>query len=118
VRELKTLKLLEGRAPNYLISSKVAVWADQKARYIRERGMNDKYYQDVVLQYLQNYGQATRQELDDLLMTKLPEVLDMQQRANKIKNLLQVLRRTGKLQSTGKRPQIMWRLTGSDKTTA
>ena len=49
-------------------------------------------------------------------MTKLPEVLDMQQRANKIKNLLQVLRRTGKLQSIGKRPQIMWRLTGSDKT--
>lgn len=116
VRELKMLKLLEGRAPNYLISSKVAAWTDQKARYIRERGMNDKYYQDVVLQYLEKYGQATRQELDDLLMTKLPEVLDMQQRANKIKNLLQVLRRTGKLQSAGKRPQIMWRLTGSDKT--
>ncbi len=116
-RELKALKLLEGRAPNYLISSKVAEWTDQKARYIRERGMNDKYYQDVVLQYLQKYGQASRQELDDLLLTKLPEVLDMQQRANKIKNLLQALRRMGKLQSTGKRPQIMWCLTGSDKTT-
>ena len=116
VRELKKLKLLEGCAPNYLISSKVGVWTDQKARCIRKRGMNDKQYQDVVLQYLQKYGQATRQELDDLLLTKLPGVLDMQQQANKIKNLLQVLRRTGKLQSARKRPQIMWRLTGSDKT--
>lgn len=116
-RELKALKLLEGRAPNYLISSKVAEWTDQKAHYIRQRGMNDKYYQDVVLQYLQKYGQASRQELDDLLLTKLPEVLNMQQRANKIKNLLQALRRTGKLESTGKRPQIMWRLSASDKRT-
>ncbi len=113
-RELKALKLLEGRAPKYLISSKVAEWTGQKARYLRERGMNDKYYQDLVIQYLKQYGQATRQELDDLLLTKLPEVLDLQQKANKIKNTLQVLRRLGKLETTGKRPLIMWRLGGSD----
>lgn len=114
VRELKALKLLEGRAPNYLISSKVAEWTDQKARYIRERGMNDKYYQDVVLQYLEKYGQATRQELDDLLLTKLPEVLDAAQKINKIRNLQQAMRRSGLIERTGPKVAPIWKPISSE----
>lgn len=110
VRELKALKLLEGRAPNYLISSKVAEWTGQKARYLRERGMNDKYYQDLVVQYLQKYGQATRLELDDLLLTKLPEVLDATQKINKIRNLQQAMRRSGLIERTGPRGAPIWKL--------
>ena len=113
VRELKALKLLEGRAPNYLISSKVAEWTGQKARYLRERGMNDKYYQDLVVQYLQKYGQATRLELDDLLLTKLPEVLGATQKINKIRNLQQAMRRSGLIERTGPRGAPIWRLLAS-----
>ena len=113
VRELKALKLLEGRAPNYLISSKVAEWTGQKARYLRERGMNDKYYQDLVLQYLQKYGQATRQELDDLLLTKLPEILDATQKINKVRNLQQAMRRSSLIERTGPRGAPIWRLLAS-----
>lgn len=114
VRELKALKLLEGRAPNYLISSKVAEWTGQKARYLRERGMNDKYYQDLVVQYLQKYGQATRLELDDLLLTKLPEVLDATQKINKIRNLQQAMRRSGLIERTGPRGAPIWKLLASN----
>ena len=110
-KELKTLKLIEGRAPKYLISSKVAEWTDQKARYIHERGMNDKYYQDLVLQYLKKYGQASRQELDDLLLTKLPEVLDAAQKVNKIRNLQQAMRRSGLIERTGPRGAPVWKPT-------
>ena len=110
-KELKTLKLIEGRAPKYLISSKVAEWTDQKARYIHERGMNDKYYQDLVLQYLKKYGQASRQELDDLLLTKLPEVLDAAQKINKIRNLQQAMRRSGLIERTGPRGAPVWKPT-------
>lgn len=44
VRSLKSLKLIEGRAPNYHISAKVADWTGQKARYIHNRGLDDDYY--------------------------------------------------------------------------
>ena len=110
-KKMKTLKLIEGRAPNYLISSKVAEWTGQKARYIHERGMNDKYYQDMVLQYLKKYGQASRQELDDLLLTKLPEVLDAVQKINKIRNLQQAMRRSGLIERTGPRGAPVWKPT-------
>ncbi len=114
VIELKALKLIEGRAPKYFISSKVAEWTNQKARYIRQRGMDDKYYQDVVLQYLQKYGQATRQELDDLLLTKLPEVLDKAQKINKIRNLQQAMRRSGLIERSGPKVSPIWRPASSE----
>jgi ATP-dependent DNA helicase RecG len=42
-RRLRNEKLIEGRAPNYYISSKVADWTGQKARYIRNRVLDDDY---------------------------------------------------------------------------
>jgi ATP-dependent DNA helicase RecG len=41
------------------------------------------------LAYLRQYQQATPVQLDDLLMDKLPDILDEKQKKNKIKNLLQ-----------------------------
>lgn len=108
-RGLKTLKLIEGRAPNYFISAKVAEWTSQKADYIRNRGLSDKHYQQLVLEYLQKYGQATRQELDKLILPTLPQVLDASQKAHKTKNLLQAMRRLGLIHREGPRSSAVWR---------
>ena len=110
VRELKSLKLIEGRAPNYFISAKVAEWAGQKANYIRNRGLDGGYYQKLVMEFLQKYGKATRKELDDLILPKLPEVLDMEQKLNKVRNLLQTMRRSGTIERTGPVSVPVWRL--------
>lgn len=110
VRELKELKLIEGRSPNYFISAKVADWVGQKASYIRTRGLDDVYYRQLVAEYLQKYGQATRQELDELIRPKLPDVLDAAQRAHKLKNLLQAMRRQGLIHPEGPRSSAIWRL--------
>lgn len=110
VRELKSLKLIEGRAPNYFISAKVAEWAEQKASYIRNRGLDDGYYQTLVMEFLQKYGKATRRELDDLILPKLPDVLDVEQRLNKVRNLLQAMRRSGAIERTGPVGVPVWRL--------
>ncbi|MEC5212876.1 ATP-dependent DNA helicase RecG [Polaromonas sp. CG_9.5] len=110
VRELKALKLIEGRAPNYFISAKVAEWAGQKASYIRNRGLDDAYYQTLVVGYLQKYGKATRKELDDLILTKLPEVLDADQKQNKVRNLLQAMRRSTLIERTGPVSSPIWLL--------
>lgn len=72
IKELKGLKLIEGRSPNFFVSAKVAEWTSQKAHYIRTRGLDDNYYQQLVLEYLGRYKQASRRDLDDLLRPKLP----------------------------------------------
>lgn len=108
MKALRDLGLLEGRAPKLFISSKVADAVGQKARYIHNRGFDDKYYQKLVLGYLQEYGKATRSELDDLLLTKLPNILTPEQKANKVRNLLQSMRRDGLMQPVGPRASAVW----------
>lgn len=110
VKELKGLKLIEGRSPNFFVSAKVAEWTSQKGNYIRTRGLDDNYYQQLVLEYLGKYKQASRSDLDDLLMPKLPDVLDATQKGNKIKNLLQSLRRQGLIHPEGPRSAAIWKL--------
>lgn len=107
-RSLRSGKLIEGRSPNYFISARVADWTGQKARYIRNRGFDDAYYQRLVLEYLEKYIQASRKDFDDLLSPKLPEVLDAAQKAHKIKNLLQVMRREKLIHPEGPRSSTTW----------
>lgn len=113
VKTLRALGLIEGRAPKVFISAKVAETVGQKAKYIHNRGLDDGYYQQLVLDYLKKYGKATRADLDALLLAKLPDVLQDQQRANKVKNLLQGMRRGQLIELRGARPNLLWYLTGS-----
>jgi ATP-dependent DNA helicase RecG len=110
VRQLKSLKLIEGRAPRHFISAKVADWTGEKARYIHNRGLDDGYYRKLVTDYLDKYGQATRKDIDALLLAKLPDVLDARQKTNKIKNLLQTMRQQGIVHPEGPRSTAIWRL--------
>lgn len=105
---LKKLGLIEGRTPRLFISARLADATGQKARYIRNRGFDDSYYQQLVLEYLTTYGQATRADLDALLLAKLPEVLSPEQKAHKLKNLLQAMRRGGLVHTRGPRAQARW----------
>ena len=107
-RALREGKLIEGRAPNYFISAKVAEWTDQKARYIHNRAFDDEHYRKMIIEYLRQYKQASRQELDELLLPKLSDVLTFKQKRDKIRNLLQALRREGHLQNLGGRQSSLW----------
>lgn len=108
-RALREQGLIEGRAPRHFISAKVADVTGQKARYIHNRGLDDTYYQRLVLDYLSRYGKATRADLDALLLAKLPDVLSPKQKANKIKNLLQTMRQADLVHRQGPRGQGDWR---------
>lgn len=110
VRALRNLKLIEGRVPNLYVSAKVAEWAGQKANYIRNKGLDDDYYQNLVVDYLKKYGQATRRELDELLLPKLPDVLDASQKAHKVRNLIQAMRRNDLIYRDGPKATAEWRL--------
>ena len=109
-RRLRDHGLIEGRAPRYFIAAKVADALGQKAKYIQQRGFDDQYYRDLVLDYLRAYGEATRRDLDALLLRKLPDVLSGTQKANKIRNLMQGMKQAGLMEPHGPRSTAVWRL--------
>lgn len=116
VSEVKVLRdqgLIEGRAPKLFISAKVADAAGQKARYIHNRGLDDQHYQQLVVGYLRKYKQAKRADFDELLMSKLAAVLTPEQKANKVKNLLQAMKRAKIIDCEGPRSAAVWSLSKS-----
>lgn len=117
-RELKSLKLIEGRAPRHFISAKVADWTGEKARYIHNRGLDDGHYRKLVTDYLDKFGQATRKDVDDLLISKMPDVLDAAQKAHKVRNLLQAMRREGVIYRDGPKATAVWRRGSTKPPTA
>lgn len=112
-RRLKTAGLVEGRYPHLLIAGPVANAIGQKARHIRERGFDKKYYLDVVVALVRERGPVDRQEVDATLLKKLPEVLTETQKKAKIHNLLAELARGGKIRNTGSRSKPQWQAVGS-----
>lgn len=49
----------------------------------------------LIIDYITNFGKATRQELTALLENKLPETLSKQQKFDKVTNLLSSLKKKG-----------------------
>jgi len=107
-RVLKSAGLVEGRYPNLLIAAMVAKITGQKARHIRERGFNKQYYIDAIEALIRQHQPIPRQEIDRLLMDKLPEVLSEKQKKMKIHNLMTELVRKEKIENRGSRAKPAW----------
>src|SRR5690606_28956012 len=88
IKELKDKKLIEGRKPNFHISSSVANVTGEKSDYIKQRSFKDEHYKRIVLDFIKEYGSATRQDIDKLILDILPKVLDKKQKSNKIRNMI------------------------------
>ncbi|HEX2867314.1 MAG TPA: RNA-binding domain-containing protein [Ignavibacteriales bacterium] len=104
---LKGKGLIEGRKPNFHFSLGIAEKTDQKAEYIKNKGFSDKYYKDLILEYLKKYKSAKRSDFEKLLLDKLSDVLDNRQKKDKVKNLLQSLKIEGKIYLTGRDWKIL-----------
>lgn len=107
---LRKAGLIEGRKPKYFVSAKVAAATAGKADYIRTRAQNDEFYAKLLTDYLEKFGEASRAEVNKLLLDKLSDVLDAGQKEKKIANLLTKLRRAGRITNTGSRGQPTWKL--------
>lgn len=105
---LRLAGLIEGRKPKYHVSAAVAKVTATKADYIRMRAQDDVFYAKLLTDYLEKFGQATRQEINQLLLPKLSEALDDQQKINKINNLLTKLRRRGIIENQGADKAPKW----------
>lgn len=114
-RLLKSRRLVEGRYPNLVVAGKVAAAVGEKARHIRERGFDSHYYRDLIVELIKEHGPVTREEINRLLLDKLPEVLSQDQKLTKIHNLLTSL--SGKkIRNLGSRGTPQWVLIERDES--
>ena len=109
IKNLKAKKLIEGRKPNLYISATVAKVTNQTSDYIKIRGIDDDFIQKMIVDYLKKFKTAKRVDFENILLDKLPDILDINQKKNKIKNNLQALKKASKIENIGK----VWQMSKS-----
>ena len=107
---LRKNKLIEGRYPNIYVSKDISEIVDDKVSYTKKSGFNDQYYKDLVLKYIKDFGSITKKDLDELLMSKLPDYLDQNQKKRKIKYLVNICLQTkeNKVKNIGTNRYPVW----------
>ena len=90
---LRSFKLVEGRLSSLYLSASAAKSIDESANYIKNKGFDDKYYKDLIVEYLKKFERAKKKDIRDLLWEKMPNALNDTQKENKIRNLLSSMKK-------------------------
>ena len=109
IQRLRKKGLIEGRKPNFHISSQVAGKTGQATDYMKMRGIDDDYCKKIIVDYLREFSEGKRADFEKILLDKLPGILDEQQKKDKVKNALQSLRKSSVIKSIGK----VWQMSKS-----
>ena len=83
----------------------------QKAAYVRNKGLDDDICKQLIIKALESMGEASKQELMEVLEKALPEVLSNEQKSKKVSNLLQAMKKGGIISVTGTNRYARWYLT-------
>ena len=108
---LREKKLVEGRSPNLYVSANVAARTDTRADYIRKRSFDKAYFKDMVVAYLQMYHEARWPEIEDLLLDKVSDALNEDQKRHFMKDLDDEMRVEGTSTTVGRTWGAKWVLT-------
>jgi len=100
-KRLKKLGFVEGKYPNLYVSAQIADSIEEKAQYVKNKAFDDDYYRKLIIEYLTNFGTATKADIRQLLFTKLPDVLSDVQKENKIRNILYSMKQKGLIEKEG-----------------
>ena len=110
IKQLKKIGLIEGRKPNLYISSSIAKVTGDKSSYIKLRGFKDEHYKKMILEYLDKYNNANKQDIDKLILDILPDILDENKKANKVRNLVYAMSKREKtIINTGTTRNPIWK---------
>lgn len=93
VDRLRGQKLVEGRLTSLYLSASAAKSIDESTTYIKNKGFDDKYYKDLIVEYLKQFKRAKKKDIRELLWDKLPDVLSDAQKEHKVSNLLAALKK-------------------------
>ncbi len=108
IKYLRNNKLIEGRKPNYYVSAKVAVFTDEKVKYTRNKAFDKQYYMDMIENFIRQHGSATRKEIDELILNKLPEYMDVKQKRSKIHNIMSEMAKKNRIKNMGSKSKSKW----------
>ncbi|HOO25651.1 MAG TPA: ATP-binding protein [Clostridiales bacterium] len=112
VKHLRKLGVIEGKMPNIYISAKMAESIDEKAQYVRNKGFDDAYYKKLIIEYLEKFGKASKDDIRVLIVDKFPEAMGKEQKENKLRNLLYSMRVKGIIEKDGSGiKSSKWKLT-------
>lgn len=107
---LRKDKLIEGRYPNIYISSDIAKVTGEKESYIYNSGLENDYYKSLIMKYITKYGKASRKELENLLKDKLPATLNEDNKVNRVRYLLESLRKEKKIYNDKSENMSCWKI--------
>ncbi len=105
VDRLRSQKLVEGRLTSLYLSASAAKSIDESTSYIKNKGFDDKYYKDLIVEYLKQYGKAKKKDIRELIWDKLPNALSDVQKENKIRNMLTMLKKQGIIEKDSENQQ-------------
>ncbi len=111
---IKKSGLVEGRYPALFVSYKIAEAVGDKAGYVRNKGLDDKICQELIIAALQN-GPLKKTDIFEAVKHALPEVLSEDKKNKKLSNLLQKMKREGIVDVKGKAVHAKWLLDTSDE---
>lgn len=108
---LKKNQFVEGRYPSIYVTAQIAAITGERSTYIKNLPLNKKHYKEMIIALIGKFGSASRQDIDDLLMSKLPDILNEKQKKVKINNLLSEMSRKDKvIQNSGSDKKSRWTL--------
>lgn len=114
---LRKKKLVEGRKNALYLSSDVVKPtknSDLKTSYIKNKSFDDEYFCKMIVDYIKQFGHASRKDLVELLYDKLSDTLSDKQKINKIKNLTSKLKMRGMIEISS--PGKLWILVDKSVT--
>lgn len=93
---------MDGKASHALLDNVIGGWENEVIEF---KGAGNDYSTSNIDNC---FGSASRQDIDRLLLNKLSDALDEQQRLNKVGNLLTSLRRAVRITNSGPRKAPLW----------
>jgi ATP-dependent DNA helicase RecG len=115
LKRLRALGVVEGKAPYVYISAHIAEIIDKKAQYIKNKGFDDDFYKQLIIEYLTQFGSGKKKDFMGLLLSKLPDVLSEKQKEYKVQNLLKSLKNSSTIHLDSENPRTAsWVLSKTD----
>lgn len=105
---LRKDNLIEGRYPNIYVSFGIAKITNKEKEYIDNKGLDNKYYKDYILTYIDKFGKATREEINKLIYPKLPISMSEKNKNNRIRYIISQLRKENKIENVGTLTNSTW----------
>ncbi len=105
---LRKDNLIEGRYPNIYISSDIAKITNKEKDYIDNKGLDNTYYKDYILTYIEKFGRATREDINKLIYPKLPINMSEKNKNNRVRYIISQLRQENKIENEGSLTKSSW----------